>query len=142
MHKRTGVELSCQWCDKRVYVPKWRINRFRFCSTKCLGDWTGTQPNKGRFKKGERLGKEHPNYKGGSISHAGYKLVCISGEQLYEHRVVMEKHLGRKLKSSENVHHINHIKTDNRIENLELHTKVSHLKLHYPPGSKFGVHAS
>ena len=51
---------------------------------------------------------------------------------VYEHRLVVEKRLGRYLRSDEHIHHINGNKADNRDENLEVLTKAEHLLRHRP----------
>jgi hypothetical protein len=46
------------------------------------------------------------------------------------HRLVMEAHLGRWLEPREVVHHINEIKTDNRLDNLFLCSPEEHVAIH------------
>ena len=70
-------------------------------------------------------GKEHPNWQGGRRKVGDYWYILkpnhpFTTKQGYvcEHRLIVEKQIGRYLHRWEVCHHINKIKDDNRPENL------------------------
>ena len=117
--------LSCREIGERLSVPRQTIyNRL-----KVLGARMRTSAS------GSLSGDKNPKWNGGrSIDRGGYVRVRSGGKPKAEHRVVMERELGRPLESSEIVHHKNRYKTDNRPENLELIESNSlHVKMHCEP---------
>lgn len=86
------------------------------------------KPTKTSFKKGEHTGKNHWHWKNGrKKTKNGYIQLrmpfhpfCNKDGYIYEHRIVVEKHLRRYLKLHEVVHHLDGNRANNQIRNLKL----------------------
>lgn len=61
--------------------------------------------------------------------HPWASMAAANGTVL-EHRLVMAETLGRPLTPDEHVHHINHVRDDNRPENLMVLSPSEHQRLH------------
>jgi len=126
--------IKCYHSDPEV------IEKFK----KSAGFRKGKPPwNKGLTKETDErikkcsekmMGKNHHNWKGGKVKTTGGYIKIKMREHpdataegyVLEHRLIMEKKIGRRLNVWEEVHHKNGIKSDNRIENLELVIKKKH----------------
>lgn len=100
----------CENChgDFKVINGNAKRRAMKFCSKPCFSEWK-------KENKSTWVGKD------------GY---CRNSDGRL-HREIYKKHHGVELSRSQFVHHINHNKTDNRIDNLEVLTNSEHSKLHY-----------
>lgn len=119
-----SLNYKCFDCSKPIQNPyRKKISRCRPCWLK----WMRENPEKLSY------------YKTGKVFKDGYVFVIdrshpnrhIPSNRVAEHRLVMEIHIGRYLKTEEQVHHLNGIRDDNRIENLVItNAREHHHKYH------------
>jgi endogenous inhibitor of DNA gyrase (YacG/DUF329 family) len=137
------MEYGCPIC-KEMFTD-YACNHRKYCSERCRNiAFSINNKGKTRSEKTKKLmslskrgnknplykisPEKHPMWKGGRIiDYWGYSFILSPNHPfrnnkgyVREHRLVMEKHIGRYLNPLEVVHHINEIRNDNRIENLML----------------------
>ncbi len=139
--EKQGKSLKCLICGKeKYYIPSRVIDRKHYCSVKCFTkSLIGKHPTIETILKmrGHVLDKS-PSWKGGkTVTPEGYVLIKLpnhpsakSNGYVFEHRLIVEKSLGRRLNSNEHIHHLNGKKNDNRIGNLIMLSNSEHKKLH------------
>lgn len=91
----------------------------------------GGKKNKGRRRREYEFGGHEKKRGDGYIKvYVPDHPHATSDGYVMKHVLVMERKIGRFLNPDEVVHHINHIRDDNRIENLTLMTKHDHMSMH------------
>lgn len=116
---------SCPHCGSE-FLP--RKPRQKYCSRPCV--WSN---NGGQNRKPETWWLNQKGYIEGRV------WVGSIQRRMKQHRWVVEQHLGRELFPTEDVHHLNGNRTDNRIENLLLidhgaHTSLTNRQREYKTG--------
>ena len=124
--KRKRIKLFCVKCNKEFETIPAEIRKGRmFCSKSCRASATQNGSDSHRWK-----GEKKINYQGYVLIYKPKHPYCNKDRYIQEHRLIIEKHLGRYLHPFEVIHHKNRVKIDNRLENLEIITKSEHIKIH------------
>lgn len=127
MNEKWGYKSKNTCIDCGKIILDWSTRCLR-CSN--LHKLRIDNPNKGMWRE------KNPHWKGGKYLQDGYMMIYAPASPMAvkryvsRARLVLSRHLGRSLSSDEIVHHINEDKLDDRVENLELHSRVSHPSCH------------
>lgn len=125
--RRLTIPRACMKCGR---IDRVDVKRVR--ATIARQQFTGHCKQCWETPGDHRRGKNCAHWKGGrGVDPAGYVWVTVRDHpyrnrllRVFEHRLVMERMLGRYLSPGEKVHHKNGRRSDNRPENLELWTTV------------------
>jgi len=129
--RKPTIPIACEICGTVFHVNEYRLNHQspRFCSKSCHQAHQRTIRGEAspKWQGGVRLRKD------GYIEQYAAEHPAGASGYVLQHRLVMEAHLCRYLGTDEHVHHLNDIKTDNRLENLQLlsaseHTRITNMK--------------
>lgn len=119
-----NIKMKCKLKTCKKEATKNPYEKGLFCSSRCALAFIRTK------KHQKEAGK-----KGGLANIIKYRgtgsKTYVKENGRHQHRVVMEKKLGRKLRKGEIVHHIDHNKKNNKPSNLQVMTQAQHCRLHF-----------
>lgn len=152
--------MNCEQCGNQINIGR-KITRF--CDTICrsahrranLGICRVEECGEKAVVSGERLC--HFHYRRfqaglsltnvrfmarrghGTFDKCGYIVVRINGKNYFQHRLVVERAMGKLLPITAHVHHLNGIKYDNRQQNLVVCPNDEYHRLLHRRAKELGI---